>query len=89
MMLPGPEAQQLATFLGWRLHGTRGALAGGLLFILPAVFILWALSLVYVLYGAVPLVAAAFYGLIPAVLAIVLRALLQLARRTLDRPLSG
>jgi len=89
MMLPGPEAQQLATFLGWRLHGTRGALSAGLLFILPAVFILWALSLIYALYGTVPLVAAAFSGLIPAVLAIVLRALLQLGRRTLDRPLFG
>jgi chromate transporter len=89
MMLPGPEAQQLATFLGWQLHGTRGALVAGLLFILPAVFILWALSLVYVHYGTVPFVAAAFAGLIPAVLAIVLRALLQLGRRTLDRPLLG
>jgi chromate transporter len=89
MMLPGPEAQQLATFLGWRLHGTRGALCAGLLFILPAVFILWALSLVYVLYGSVPSIAAAFYGLVPAVLAIVLRALFRLASRTLNRPLLG
>jgi chromate transporter len=83
MMLPGPEAQQLATYLGWRLHGTRGALCAGLLFILPAVFILWALSLIYVLFGTVPIVAAAFYGLIPAIIAIVVRALFQLGKRTL------
>jgi chromate transporter len=83
MMLPGPEAQQLATYLGWRMHGIRGALAGGILFFLPAVFILWALSLIYVLAGTVPMVAAAFYGLGPAVMAIILRALIQLSRRTL------
>ena len=83
MMLPGPEAQQLATYLGWRMHGIRGALAGGILFFLPAVFILWALSLIYVLTGTVPMVAAAFYGLGPAVMAIILRALIQLSRRTL------
>ena len=88
MMLPGPEAQQLATYLGWRLHGTRGALCAGLLFILPAVFILWALSLIYVLYGSVPFVAAAFYGLVPAVIAIVVRALCRLGSRTLKQPLS-
>jgi chromate transporter len=87
MMLPGPEAQQLATYLGWRLHGGRGALAGGILFVLPAVFILWALSLIYVLAGTVPLVAAAFYGLGPAVIAIIVRALIQLSRRTLLKPL--
>ena len=89
MMLPGPEAQQLATYLGWRLHGTRGALCAGLLFIVPAVFILWALSLIYVLFGSVPLVAAAFYGLVPAVIAIVLRALFRLGKKTLDRWLYG
>jgi chromate transporter len=87
MMLPGPEAQQLATYLGWRLHGVRGALAGGILFFLPAVFILWAMSLIYVLAGTVPTVAAAFYGLGPAVMAIIVRALIQLSRRTLVKPL--
>jgi chromate transporter len=87
LMLPGPEAQQFATYLGWRLHGTRGAVAGGVLFFLPAMFILWALSLVYVLFGAVPTIAAVFYGLGPGVLAIVIRALLLLARRTLRTPL--
>jgi chromate transporter len=87
MMLPGPEAQQLATYLGWRLHGVRGALAGGILFVLPAVFILWALSLIYVLAGTVPVVAAAFYGLGPAVMAIIARALLNLSKKTLKRPI--
>jgi chromate transporter len=86
LMLPGPEAQQLATYLGWRLHGVRGALAGGILFFLPAVFILWALSLIYVMAGAVPTIAAAFYGLGPAVMAIIVRALLLLAKRTLQAP---
>jgi chromate transporter len=87
LMLPGPEAQQLATYLGWRLHGTRGALCAGILFVLPAVFNLWGLSLVYVLFGSVPVVAAAFYGLVPAVIAIVIRALFRLGSRTLRRPL--
>ena len=86
LMLPGPEAQQFATYLGWRLHGTRGALAAGILFFLPAMFILWALSLLYVTAGTVPTVASAFYGLEPAVLAIIVRALLLLARRTLKTP---
>ena len=86
LMLPGPEAQQFATYLGWRLHGTRGALAAGALFFLPAMLILWVLSLVYVLFGAVPTIAAAFYGLSPGVLAIIVRALFLLARRTVKTP---
>jgi chromate transporter len=89
LMLPGPEAQQFATYLGWRLHGVRGALAAGILFFLPAMLILWGLSLVYVLFGAVPTIAAAFYGLVPAVLAIIFRALLLLAKRTLKTPIDG
>jgi chromate transporter len=87
MMLPGPEAQQLATYLGWYLHGIRGGVSAGLLFILPAIFILWGLSLIYVWYGAVSLVAAAFYGLVPAVIAIVFHAMLRLGRKTLHDPL--
>jgi chromate transporter len=86
LMLPGPEAQQFATYLGWRLHGARGALAAGILFFLPAMFILWGLSLLYVTAGTVPTVASAFHGLEPAVLAIIVRALLLLARRTLKTP---
>jgi chromate transporter len=85
MMLPGPEAQQLSIYLGWSLHGIRGGVCAGLLFILPAVFILWALSLIYVLYGSVPMVAAAFYGLVPAIIAIVFNAMLKLAGKTLHQ----
>jgi len=87
MLLPGPEAQQLATYLGWSLHGIRGGVCAGLLFILPATFILWALSLIYVWYGTVPLVAAAFYGLVPAVIAIVFNAMRRLGAKTLRDPL--
>lgn len=88
MLLPGPEAQQLATYLGWYLHGIRGGVCAGLLFILPAIFILWGLSLIYVWYGTVPFVAAAFYGLAPAVIAIVFHAMLRLGRKTLHDSLS-
>jgi chromate transporter len=87
MMLPGPEAQQLATYLGWSLHGIRGGVCAGLLFILPATFILWGLSLIYVEYGSVPMVAAAFYGLVPAIIAIVFNAMLKLAGKALLDPL--
>jgi chromate transporter len=89
MLLPGPEAQQLATYLGWSMHGIRGGICAGLLFIVPATFILWALSLVYVEYGSVPVIAAAFYGLVPAIIAIVFNAMLKLARKTLGDPLHG
>ena len=86
MMLPGPEAQQLATYLGWKMHGLRGGVCAGLLFILPATFILWALSVVYVWYGSVPVVAAAFHGLVPAIIAIVFNAMIKLGRKTLRSP---
>ncbi|HUB67610.1 MAG TPA: chromate efflux transporter [Candidatus Methylacidiphilales bacterium] len=87
LMLPGPEAQQLATFLGWRLHGIRGGLCAGILFVLPSIFILWILSVIYVWYGSVPLVASAFYGLAPAVIALVFHAMLRLGRKTLNNPM--
>ncbi len=87
MLLPGPEAQQLATYLGWSLHGIRGGVCAGLLFILPSTFILWALSLIYVWYGTVPLIAAAFYGLVPAIIAIVFNAMVKLGSKTLLDPL--
>jgi len=87
MLLPGPEAQQLAIYLGWSMHGIRGGFCAGLLFVLPAIFILWALSLIYVWYGTVPLVAAAFYGLVPAIIAIVLNAMIKLGGKTLHDPL--
>src|SRR5881409_4307844 len=69
MLLPGPEAQQLATYVGWLLHRTLGGVVAGSLFVLPSVFILWGLSYVYVVYGNIPWIAAIFYGLKPAVLA--------------------
>ncbi len=86
MLLPGPEAQQLATYIGWLMHGTRGALAAGLLFILPGVVAIMALSVLYALFGQVGPVAALFFGLKAAVIAIVLAALVRLARKALHGP---
>ena len=83
MILPGPEAQQLATYVGWLLHRTRGGLVAGTLFVLPSAFILWVLSCVYVMFGAVPWVSAIFYGLKPAVLAIVASAVLRIGSKAL------
>ncbi|MFN4142682.1 chromate transporter, partial [Aestuariivirga sp.] len=83
MLLPGPEAMQLATYAGWKLHGTRGGLAAGLLFVLPGAAVVLALSMLYAAYGRLPLVEALFYGTKAAVLAIVLEALLRVARRAL------
>src|SRR6201747_1560356 len=74
MLLPGPEATQLATYCGWLLHGVRGGLAAGVLFVLPGALTLWVLSWIYVTYGAVPAVAAVFHGLKATVLAIVVAA---------------
>ncbi len=84
MLLPGPEAQQLATYCGWLLHKTRGGIVAGALFVIPSIFILWALSYVYVAYGNLPWIAAIFYGLKPAVLAIVAAAVIRLGRRALQ-----
>ncbi|NNU81580.1 chromate efflux transporter [Halovulum dunhuangense] len=86
MVLPGPEAQQLATWLGWRLHGVRGGMAAGLAFILPGAALMILLAWVAAAKGSVPLVAALFYGIQPAVLVIVARALRMLAGRTLKQP---
>jgi chromate transporter len=83
MLLPGPEAQQLATYVGWLLHKTRGGIVAGALFVIPSVFILWALSWVYVSFGNVPGVAAIFYGLKPAVLAIVAAAVIRIGSKAL------
>jgi chromate transporter len=85
MLLPGPEAMQLATYVGWRLHGTPGGLAAGLLFVLPGALVVLALSIAYALYGQVPLVEAAFVGIKAAVLVIVIEALIRVARRALHR----
>lgn len=83
MLLPGPEAQQLATYIGWRLHGTAGGVAAGALFVLPAALLLWGLSWLYAAAGSVPAVAAIFYGLQPAVIAIVAAAVLRIGRKAL------
>jgi chromate transporter len=83
MILPGPEAQQLATYTGWLLHGTRGGLTAGVLFILPSMFILLILSALYAEYGNIPWVYAMFNGLKPAVIAIVIVALIKIGRKSL------
>ncbi len=66
MVLPGPEAQQLATYIGWLMHRTRGGIVAGGLFVLPSLLILIGLSWVYIAFGLVPLVAGLFYGIKPA-----------------------
>lgn len=83
MLLPGPEAQQLAIYLGWLLHRVRGGIAAGLMFVLPGAFLMWLISVIYVTYGDVPLVNAVFYGLKPAVIAIVVAALLRIGKKAL------
>src|SRR5829696_1458839 len=86
MLLPGPEAQQLAVYVGWLLNGTRGGLVAGTLFVLPGVVALLALSAVYVAWGATSAVGALFAGLAPAVLAIVAQAVVRIGRRALTHP---
>jgi len=86
MFLPGPEAAQLAIYIGWLLHGTPGGIIAGALFVLPSVAILWGLSLLYATYASLGWVAAIFYGLKAAVLAIVADALIRIARRSLKSP---
>jgi chromate transporter len=83
MVLPGPEAQQLATYIGWLMHRTWGGIVAGALFVLPSLFILIALSWVYMAYGQVPAVAGLFYGLKPAVTALVLHAAHRISSRAL------
>ncbi len=83
MVLPGPEAQQLATYIGWLLHRTRGGIAAGALFVLPSLFILIALSWIYIAYGHVPVVAGIFFGLKPAVAALVVHAAHRIGSRAL------
>jgi chromate transporter len=89
MILPGPEAQQLAIYIGWKLHGKRGGIVAGSLFVLPSMFVLLALSVMYVRFGNLPLVAAMFNGLKPAVIALVVVALHKVARTTLRGPIEG
>ena len=86
MVLPGPEAIQLATYLGWLMHGIPGGLIAGGLFLAPSVLLLIALSSIYVFFGQLPLLIALFWALKPAVLAIVLQAAWRVGRRTLHHP---
>jgi len=81
MLLPGPEAMQLATYAGWKMHGEKGGLIAGLLFVIPGALVILALSVIYAMFGTVPLVEAAFLGIKAAVLAIVLEALFKVSKR--------
>lgn len=83
MVLPGPEAQQLATYIGWLMHGTWGGIAAGILFILPSLFILILLTWIYLVYGNVPAIAGVLYGIKPAVTAIVVFAAYRIGSKTL------
>lgn len=87
MLLPGPEAQQLAIYTGWLLNGTRGGLIAGSLFVLPGVLALLALSALYVAFGSTAALVGVFAGLAPAVVAIVVQAVSRVARRSLTHPL--
>ena len=89
MLLPGPEAMQLATYIGWLLHKTRGGIAAGALFVLPSAILLWLLSWLYMAFGNVPSIAALFEGLKPAVLAIILSALLRMGQKALRNIVLG
>src|SRR5438045_9708246 len=81
MLLPGPEAQQLAIYIGWLLHKTRGGIVAGALFVIPSIVILWALSYIYVYYGHVPSIAALFYVLKTGVTASVAPAVIGLGSK--------
>src|SRR6202162_6049570 len=83
MLLPGPEAQQLAIYIGWLLHKTWGGIVAGSFFVIPSIFVLWALSYVYAAFGNFPPIAAIFYGLKPAVMAIVAVAVIRIGRKAL------
>lgn len=86
MVLPGPEAQQLATYIGWLMHRTWGGIIAGALFVLPSLLILIAFSAIYMAWGETPLVAGLFYGIKPAVTAIVVQAAHRIGSRTLKNP---
>jgi chromate transporter len=86
MLLPGPEAMQLATYTGWKLHGLRGGLMAGLWFVLPGALVVLALSMIYAAFGKIPFVEAVFFGVKAAVLVIVVEALLKVAKRALKLP---
>src|SRR4051795_6120000 len=87
MLLPGPEAQQLATYVGWLLHGVRGGLAAGILCVVPGALVMLGLSLLYALGQGVPAIDGALFGIKAAVLVIVVEALIRIGRRSLKTPL--
>ena len=86
MLLPGPEAQQLAIYIGWLLHRAWGGLVAGCLFVLPGALLLWGISYVYVRHGQVPAIEAVFYGLKAAVMAIVAAAVIRIGKKALKNP---
>ena len=86
MLLPGPEAQQVATYIGWRLHGTLGGIVAGSFFVIPSIFVLWLLSYLAVAHSDVPAITGLLYGIQPVVIAIVVEAVLQ-DRRARPQPL--
>jgi len=86
MLLPGPEAQQLATYTGWLLNGVRGGIIAGTLFVLPGLLVMIGLPALYVAFGDTSLVNGLFFGLAPAVVAITGQALIRLSRRSLNQP---
>jgi chromate transporter len=86
MLLPGPEAQQVATYIGWRLHGTQGGVVAGAFFVIPSVFVLLLLSYLAVAYSDVPAITGLLYGVQPVVIAIVVEAVLRIGRRALNHP---
>ena len=83
MLLPGPEAQQLATYIGWRMHGLGGGIVAGSLFVIPSIFVMLLLSYLAVAHIDIPAVAAAFYGIQPAVVAVVIEAVLRIGKKAL------
>jgi chromate transporter len=85
MLLPGPEAQQVATYIGWRLHGTLGGIVAGAFFVIPSIFVLWLLSYLAAAHSDVPAITGLLYGVQPVVIAIVVEAVLRIGRRTLLR----
>jgi chromate transporter len=87
MLLPGPEAQQVATYIGWRLHGTLGGIVAGSFFVIPSIFVLWLLSYLAAAHSDVPAISGLLYGVQPVVIAIVVEAVLRIGKRTLNHSL--
>src|SRR5919112_739137 len=84
MLLPEPEAQQVATYIGWRLHGTLGGIVAGSFFVIPSIFVLWLLSYLAVAHSDVPAITGLLYGIQPVVIAIVVEAVFRIAKRTIN-----